>query len=423
MKKNNWIIIALITIVAVFAVGCSKKEPVAQTPETPAPKVVATEKGAYTDGVYFAMEDTFASSGWKSTVTLTVKDNKIVDVDWNGVNINGGVDKKTYDKAGKYNMKAFGAAQSEWYEQAEKVEAYLVQTQDPKNIAYSDNEGSTDAIAGVSIHVSEMFELAQKALAKGPVGVGPYVDGAYFAIDDEYPSSGWKEYISLTVLNGRIVAVNWSGVNSAGDEKKAYDKAGKYNMVKFGGAQAEWYQQAEKAEAYLVKIQDPSNVVYTDDEGHVDTIGGVSIHVDAMFDLANKALKAGPVTLGDYQDGGYYASEAALGSTGWKSFVSLLVKDGNIVNVYWSAVDADGNDKKAFDREGNYNMVEFGGAIDEWFVQADRVEKHLLATQDPKKITYSDDEGHTDDITGATIHVDDFYTLVEQALANGPKKY
>ncbi|MDD3366880.1 MAG: hypothetical protein PHS67_06440, partial [Sphaerochaetaceae bacterium] len=81
------------------------------------------------------------------------------------------------------------------------------------------------------------------------------------------------------------------------------------------------------------------------------------------------------------------------------------------------------DDKKVYDRDGKYNMVKFGGAIDEWFVQAKRVEQHLLATQDPKDITYTDAEGHTDDIAGATIHVNEFYTLVEKALANGPKKY
>ncbi|MDD4219966.1 MAG: hypothetical protein PHR10_07285 [Sphaerochaetaceae bacterium] len=425
MKKNSWVVlIVLIAIVSIFAISCSKKEPVAQTPATQvvtsAPKAA---EATYADGVYFAMNDEFASSGWKSTITITVKDKKIVDVDWNGVNIKGGLDKKAYDKAGKYNMVKFGAAQAEWYEQAEKAEAYLIQTQDPTKITYSDSEGSTDDIAGVSIHVSDMFELAQKALAKGPVGVGPYADGAYFAIDDEYPSSGWKEYVSLTVLNGRIAAVNWSAVNKTGDEKKAYDKAGKYNMVKFGAAQAEWYQQAEKVEAYLIEIQDPANITYSDNEGHTDAISGVSIHVNALFDLADKALKASPVELGPYQDGGYYASEADFGSTGWKSYVSLLVKDGNIVNVYWSAVNEAGDDKKVYDRDGKYNMVKFGGAIDEWFVQAKRVEQHLLATQDPKDITYTDAEGHTDDIAGATIHVNEFYTLVEKALANGPKKY
>jgi len=437
MKSFRIVLLILALAMTLFAVvGCAKDaEPVAQTPAAspvvaPAPAAApvtpsapAEPAGKYEDGIYYAMDEAFGSSGWKYAVTITVEGGNIVDVDWNGVNVNAGIDKKTYDMAGRYNMVKFGGAQAEWYQQAEKAEAYLVKTQDPTAIAYTDAEGHTDDIAGVSIHVVEMFELAEKALAAGPVGVGMYEDGAYFAIADEYPSSGWKEYVSLTVLNGRIAAVNWSAVNNKGDDKKPYDKAGKYNMVKFGGAQAEWYQQAEKAEAHLIEIQNPTLVNYIDEEGHTDDFTGASIHVDAMFELALEALAAGPVELGPYADGGYYASDDDFGSSGWKSNVSLFVKDGNIVDVYWSAVNEAGDDKKVFDMEGNYNMVKFGGAIDEWYVQAQRVENYLLGTQDPKKITYSDDEGHTDDISGATIHVGDFYALVDKAFAAGPKKY
>ena len=268
-----------------------------------------------------------------------------------------------------------------------------------------------------------MFNLAEKGLGCRSCRVGPLKDGAYFAMADEYASSGWKEYVSLTVMNGRIAAVNWSAVNKSGDDKKPYDKAGKYNMVKFGGAQAEWYQQAEKAEAYLIEVQDPAKITYKDAEGHTDDIGGVSIHVNSLFELTEKALAAGPVSLGPYTDGGYYASDDAFGSSGWKSFVSFLVKNGNIVEVYWSAVNEAKDDKKAFDMAGNYNMVKFGGAQAEWYQQAASVEQYLLATQDPKKITYKDAEGHTDDIAGATIHVNDFYALVEKAFAAGAKKY
>jgi len=435
MKKRNVAFLVLAIALALFVVsGCAKKaEPVAQAPvAAPAPAAApapvpapapATVSSTYADGVYFAMDEAFGSSGWKYGVTIVVKGGKITDVDWNGLNVNAGFDKKTIDMAGKYNMVKFGGAQAEWYQQAEKAEAHLIKTQDPTKITYKDAAGHTDDIAGVSIHVVEMFSLAEKALAAGPVGVGSYKDGAYFAMADEYPSSGWKEYVSLTVMNGRIAAVNWSAVNKNGDDKKSYDKAGKYNMVKFGGAQAEWYQQAEKAEAHLIKIQDPKKITYKDDQGHTDDFAGASIHVDTLFNLAQEALAAGPVELGPYTDGGYYASEDAFGSSGWKGFVSLLVKDGNIVNVYWSAVNEAGDDKKAFDMAGNYNMVKFGGAQAEWYQQAAAVESHLLVTQDPKKISYKDANGHTDDIAGATIHVNDFYALVEKALAAGAKKY
>ncbi|MDK2800646.1 MAG: hypothetical protein PWQ70_2265, partial [Clostridiales bacterium] len=65
---------------------------------------------------------------------------------------------------------------------------------------------------------------------------------------------------------------------------------GKYGMKEKGGAQAEWHEQAEKAEAYLLKTQDPTKITYTDDEGHTDLISGATIHVKEFFELANEAL-------------------------------------------------------------------------------------------------------------------------------------
>lgn len=248
-----------------------------------------------------------------------------------------------------------------------------------------------------------------------------YSDGEYFAIEAEFPESGWKEYVALSVKGGKIVKADWGGVNRNGDDKKDYDKAGKYNMVKFGGAIAEWWEQAEKVEQHLIKTQDPTKIKYTNDGG-TDEISGVTITVSEFFTLADKALKAGPVKTGSYKDGGYYAIEAEFPDSGWKSYVSLLVKNGNIVGVYWSGLNAKGEDKKTVDKAGGYNMVKFGGAIAEWWEQADKVEQHLLKSQDPAKISFKND-GSTDDISGVTITVDYFFNLVNQALKQGPKSY
>ena len=248
-----------------------------------------------------------------------------------------------------------------------------------------------------------------------------YSDGEYFAIEDEFPASGWKEYVALSVKGGKIVKVDWGGVNRNGDDKKAYDKAGNYNMVKFGGAIGEWWEQAEKVEQHLIKTQDPAKIKYSNNDGNTDEISGVTISVNEFFTLADKALKAGPVKPGTYKDGGYYAIEAEFPSSGWKAYVSLLVKNGNIVEVYWSGLNDKGEDKKDYDKAGNYNMAKFGGAIADWWVQAERVEQHLLKSQDPAKIKYSNNDGNTDEISGVTITVDDFFNLANQALKQGPK--
>lgn len=427
------VVIALLVAIALTSfVGCQKEaaeEAVQETQPAPAPAAPAAaeteaetaERGAYEDGIYIAMEDGF-SNGWKYVATITVENGMITDAEWNGVSESAGATKKAYDMAGKYNMVAYGGAQAEWYEQAALAEAYLLETQDPAAITYTDDRGHTDDIAGVSVHVIEFFELAEKALAQGPVGTGNYIDGAYYMFADEYAGSGWKEYVSLTVLNGHIAAVNWSAVNRDGHDKKLYDAAGKYNMVAYGGAQAEWSEQAARAEEYLMKVQDPLAITYVDDDGHTDAIAGVSIHVDALFDLAKEALMAGPRELGKYADGGYYAI-ADESSNGWTEYVALNVVNGTIANVYWSALNEAGDDKKVYDMEGNYNMVAYGGAQAEWFEQAARAEAYLLETQDPTAIEYVDDEGHTDAIAGVSIHVDALFDLAEKALENGAISY
>ncbi|NCB01933.1 MAG: hypothetical protein EOM67_07170 [Spirochaetia bacterium] len=427
MKKIGilFMVALLVSFMMISLVSCTKKAETVVAPAatvTESPKANAVQ-GTYKDGIYFAVEETFASSGWKYAVTLEVENGSIVKADWNGVNVSAGATKKAYDKAGKYNMVKFAKAQAEWYEQAAKAEAHLLETQDPSKITYKDAEGHTDDIAGVSIHVVEFFDLAKVALAKGPVGRGSYADGAYYMVDNEFASSGWKEYVALTVINGNIVGVNWSAFNRSGDDKKLYDAAGKYNMVKFGKAQAEWSVQAARAEAYLIETQDPSKITYKDDEGHTDAISGVSVHVNSLFDLASAALKAGPRELGPYKDGGYYAIQDAFGSSGWKEYVSLFVENGNIVNVYWSALNEKGDDKKVYDMDGKYNMKAYGKAQAEWYEQAAKVEQYLLDSQDVAKISYTDDEGHTDAIGGVSIHVNSLFELAAQALKNGVVSY
>ncbi len=59
-----------------------------------------------------------------------------------------------------YGMKAAGS-DLEWYEQAALVEEYIVENQ---NLDIPLEDGYTDAIAGVSVHVDEMVELFNEAV-------------------------------------------------------------------------------------------------------------------------------------------------------------------------------------------------------------------------------------------------------------------
>ncbi len=288
LKKSLLLLLALMLVFSLS--GCGSNEPAdVEEPKISEEPGTAQSYDSLEDGIYFAQDDEFAGSGWKYVVTIEVENGEIVSAEWNGVHKDAGPDKLTLSKSGEYGLVEIGGAQAEWHEQAELAVAYLLETQDPTKITYTDEAGHTDAIAGVSIHVIEFFELAKKALDNGPVGRGEYKDGYYHAEADDYQND-FKYFVDLTVINGYIVAAKWNALNPDGEDKFTLSESGEYGMVEIGGAQAEWHEQAEAVAAHLIKTQDPTAINYVDDAGHTDDIAGVSINVNVFFELAEKAL-------------------------------------------------------------------------------------------------------------------------------------
>jgi major membrane immunogen (membrane-anchored lipoprotein) len=122
------------------------------------------------------------------------------------------------------------------------------------------------------------------------------------------------------------------------------------------------------------------------------------------------------------KDGVYFAQTTDFPKdSGWKDQVIVTVKSGKITNVVWNGVSNTGvADKLTAVATGGYPMVQFGKAKAEWNVQAKAVVDYLLKTQDIGFSKFSDAEGHTDAISGATIHVKPFFVLVNAALASAP---
>lgn len=281
MKRTAALLLSLIFVIA-LAAGCGNNND----------KAASGSEGSYKDGLYYAEGPIDEKSGWKELVALKVEKGKITSVNWNGLHRDGGLDKKSVSAAGGYGLVAKGGAQAEWHEQAMKAEQYLLDKQDPKLITFNAEDGKTDAITGVSIHVNGLVELASQALEAGPVQAGPYKDSTYHAEGEFDAKSGWKEVVDLTVINGKIAAVRWNAVHKdGGTDKVTRDKAGEYGMKEKGAAQADWYEQALKTEQYLLEKQDPSSISFNAEDGKTDAISGVSIHVNGFVELAAKALE------------------------------------------------------------------------------------------------------------------------------------
>ena len=292
MRKLLSVMLILVMMSSLF-IGCSNGNDTTTTAEatTAASETSAADEteattgadGAYADGVYFASESAFGETGWKYVVTLVVEDGKIVSADWNGGNIAGGKDKKTLSADGEYGM--------DWHTQAQAVEAYLLENQSLEGLNYIDDEGHTDSVAGVSIHVKEFDALVAAALAQGPVGYGKYVDGAAYAEAADYGDSGWKDTFSGTVISGYIVSASWNGVSESTEkDKKTASIDGDYGMVANGGASAEWHEQAALVEDYLIQTQS-IDAITMDESTHTDAVAGVSISVGTFVELATEALQ------------------------------------------------------------------------------------------------------------------------------------
>jgi major membrane immunogen (membrane-anchored lipoprotein) len=237
----------------------------------------------------------------------------------------------------------------------------------------------------------------------GGNGAG-FEDGVYFAMEDGYSDSGWRYNVTMVVEDGEVSEVSWNGSNiNGGVDKVTLSENGGYPMVERGGAMAEWHVQAKTVEDFFLAEQSTEQP---------DAISGASIHFDEFYALVNEAVEAGSVGYGPYRDGNYTASDAEF-HNGWKYFVDITVISGYAVSAHWDAEpEEEGTNKAQRSKDGEYGMVENGGAIAPWWEQARAVEEAFIASQSTDA---------PDAISGATITIGGFFELAEQALAGAQR--
>lgn len=125
------------------------------------------------------------------------------------------------------------------------------------------------------------------AFAAMAFAVGPYEDGTYMAEADEF-DHGWKPFVQITVMGGYITDAHFDNFAEEGDKTKYVASVqGEYGMVANSNAQWAWYEQADRAAAYLVETQDPAAATR---DANADAISGVSVTVNYFYDLAQEAL-------------------------------------------------------------------------------------------------------------------------------------
>ena len=218
-----------------------------------------------------------------------------------------------------YNMKAYGGATKEWYEQANTFETIVAgkTLAEIKALVAEADKGTTDVInAGCTIMVAEFVRAIEKAFANlsesaatsaASVKLGIHTEQT---LNDANEEKDGKNQIETTVFaaavsEGKIVAAasdcvqvaftfDAKGVSGYDLSKAVSSKreAGvNYGMKAYGGAAKEWFEQADAFNAATVgkTAGEISSLMGADNHGTADLqAAGCTILVNGLVKAASK---------------------------------------------------------------------------------------------------------------------------------------
>lgn len=109
------------------------------------------------------------------------------------------------------------------------------------------------------------------------------IDGQYHVTFDQADSTGWKAFLTLTVEQNKIAAVNfdYEGVGANDGKLKSEDKAYNEAMLSSTGTNPQMYLSA--LESSLLKSGDPDRV---------SVVSGATTSSNDFIQFAKKAMKA-----------------------------------------------------------------------------------------------------------------------------------
>ncbi|ABX43392.1 FMN-binding protein [Lachnoclostridium phytofermentans] len=360
---------------------------------------MTTTSSTLKDGKY-KVEAKEASNGYTSQLSMTIAGGLITEVVWDCVDANGNL-KSVQAINGEYVMTEKGP---NWAEQAEALAQYVIEHQGLTGLTI-DEGGKTDAVASVSISISDFVAQVEECLTLAS-NVQVLKDGTYKKVATE-AYNGYTSSVELTVAGGKITDVIWDCADANGNLKSVLSQNGEYVMTKDGPT---WYEQAQDLAKYVIEKQGTTGLTL-DESGKTDVVASVSIAISEFVDQVEDCLRqaaAQPVVLNN----GTYNIEAAEASNGYVSKLSLTVAGGKITDVVWDCEDANGNLKSIQSQNGEYVMTADGAT---WYEQAQALAQYVIANQGTAGLTL-DENGKTDVVATVSISINEFVAQVEEAI-------
>ena len=329
MKKVLSLTLALIMVAsALFVVGCAKKE---------SPLKLGLGVYAYYEEITNATAEKNGSGNAVATIAAVLldADGKIVKCELDSADnkiaftaegkcVLAKEFKTKYELGNDYNMKAYGGATKEWFEQADAFEKLTIgkTIEQVKALEAGENKGNADVIAaGCTIKISDFVKALEKAVANATdskavesntfkLGIVTEAEGA----DATEAKAGSIELETSIVAaavdaDGKVTAI----VNDCLQVKYGFDTAGvastdkatklstkrelgnDYNMKAYGGAAKEWFEQANAFDdTCLGKTATEIVGLATDGKaGDALVSAGCTVSVSGMVKAAEKATKIG----------------------------------------------------------------------------------------------------------------------------------
>ena len=384
-----------------------------------------------------------------------------------------------------YNMVTYGGAIAEWDAQAASLAQFAIgkTVEELKNGAIDETgyapEGS-DLASSATIYLGGYVSAIEAAVAKAEdlgAQAGDELKLAVIAgIGDSTAADA--ENAGNAQLNVDATALTMNGdvitscVIDSVQAKVSFDAEGKitsdtsaavatknelgenYNMVKYGGAIAEWNEQAASFASYVTG-KTPAEVagIAVDESTHptgADLASSVTIAVGGFQALITKAavvdaaaptagnLKTGLAIATNVKDSASATAEAEGEAKYDVTVVAVLVDENGVIQN--CIIDGISTSVK-FDVSGaittdltqapltknelgeNYNMVTYGGAIAEWDAQAAALASFAVGkTVEELKNGAVDETGYapecSDLASSATIYLGGYVSAIEAAVAN-----
>lgn len=228
--------------------------------------------------------------------------------------------KTKYELGDAYNMVAYGGAKSEWYKQADAFcKAIEGKSADEVKALVADGDKGTDEVisAGCTIMIADFAKAVEKASAAAVECGASKADTVKLGVsttqtttDATAEKAGSNKvattfYAAAVDADGKVTAAKSDCIEvsftfditgkSTFDTAKAIKTKGEqgadYNMVAYGGAKKEWFEQAAAFDAATIgkKASDMAGLMGADNKGVADIqSAGCTITIEGFVAAAAK---------------------------------------------------------------------------------------------------------------------------------------